>query len=176
MRQPPDVERAAPAETGNGGSLENNRLGGAVNSTSSKFATKCKRCGRAFKRERLEQKYCCARCRNAAVKARVRARSGDKKASRRHLLVPHREAVTFGQKKPTKTKAIFDPLQVNFRLPVIDFLRRGDDLLSLVVQIECWRYPPLYRRAPLRGDDVELEYYPDGLPKLPAFLDRRASR
>ena len=94
---------------------------------------KCKRCGRAFKRERVEQKYCNARCRNAAVKARLRAKSGDLKPHRRHLVLPHREAVTFGQKKPIKTKAFFDPLAVNFQAPVIDFLQRGAELLSLVV-------------------------------------------
>jgi hypothetical protein len=26
----------------------------------------------------------------------------------------------------------------------------------------------------LRGDEVQLEYYPDGYPKLPECLDRRA--
>ena len=133
----------------------------------------CKRCQRPFRRERLEQKYCCVRCRNAAVQARLRARSGDLRPAKRHLLPPHREAVTFGQKKRAKTKAIFDPLAVNFRGPVIDFLQRGDDLRRRVVAAECWNYPPRYRRPPLNGDDVQLEYHDDGYPKLPAFLDRR---
>ena len=137
---------------------------------------KCKRCQRAFKRERVEQKYCSARCRNAAVKARLRARSGDKKPRRRHLLLPHREAVTFGQKKPVRSKAIFDPLPRNFRRSVIDFLQRGAELRRHVVAIERWNYPPLYRRPPLSGDDVQLEYYTDGYPKLPACLDRREVR
>ena len=134
---------------------------------------KCKRCGRAFKRERLAQKYCCARCRNAAVKARLRARSGDNTPGRRRLVLPHREAVTFGQKTPTKTKAIFDPLACNFRRPVIDFLRRGDDLLKLVIRTETRSYPPLYRRPALGGDAYPVEFYADGFPKMPSFLRRR---
>ena len=144
-------------------------LGGAL---SANLKPKCKRCGRAFKRERLAQKYCCARCRNAAVKARLRARSGDNTPGRRRLVLPHREAVTFGQKTSTKTRAIFDPLACDFRRPVIDFLRRGDELLKLVVRIETRSYPPLYRRPPLRGDDYPVEFYADGLPKLPGFLQR----
>ena len=127
---------------------------------------KCKRCQRSFKRDRLGQKYCCARCRNAAVKARLRARSGDLKPSRRHLLLPQRDAVTFGQKKRAKTKAIFDPLTVNFRRPVIDFLQRGDDLLRLFIHAECWNY------SPLSGDDVHIEIDADGHPTMPAFLKR----
>ena len=141
----------------------------------------CKRCKRAFKRERVEQKYCNARCRNAAVKARLRARSGDKKPSKRHLVLPHREAVTNGQKKPVKTKAFFDPLTVNFRRPVVDLLQRGDELRRHVVAIECATYPPICRplayvtdyTAPLSGDDVEFKFHNDGYPALPVFLDRR---
>src|SRR6476659_4983102 len=87
---------------------------------------KCQRCRRAFKRDRVEQKYCSARCRNASVKARLRARSGDLKPRRRHLVVTHREAVTFGQKKPTKSKRNVDLLTVDFRRPVIDFWGRRD--------------------------------------------------
>jgi hypothetical protein len=58
----------------------------------------CKRCGRAFKPARLAQRYCTARCRNAHVKARLRARSGDTQPRKRHLPGVHREAVNFGQK------------------------------------------------------------------------------
>ena len=133
---------------------------------------KCKRCKRPFKPERLAQKYCGARCRNAAVKARLRARSGDLKPHQRHLLLPHPEAVTNGQKTPTKTKAVFNPLAVNFQAPVIDFLRRGAELLDLVVYIETRKYPPRYRRPPLRGDDVIIEMDADGFPIMPAFLRR----
>ena len=32
----------------------------------------------------------------------------------------------------------------------------------------------LWDGPPLQGDDYPLEYYEDGFPKLPAFLDRRA--
>ena len=133
---------------------------------------KCKRCKRHFKPERLEQKYCGARCRNAAVKARLRARSDDLKPHRRHLLPPHREAVTFGQKKPTKAKAFFGPLAVNFQAPVIDFLHRGDELLNLVVYIETRKYPPCYRRPPLNGDDIVIEMDADSVPIMPEFLRR----
>ena len=109
----PNAERAAPGVSGNG-SRKNDHAGGRDTSRDSNnpqnIKPKCKRCGRAFKRERVEQKYCNARCRNAAVKARLRARSGDKRPSKRHLVLPHREAVTYGQKKPIKSKAIFDPL------------------------------------------------------------------
>ena len=133
---------------------------------------KCKRCGRAFKRERVEQKYCNARCRNAAVKARLRARSGDLKPHRRHLLPPHREAVTNGQKTPVKTKAFFDPLAVNFQAPVIDFLQRGAELLRHVIAVECWNYPPIHRRPPLNGDDAVIEIDAGGFPVMPAFLRR----
>jgi hypothetical protein len=133
---------------------------------------KCKRCQRAFKRERVEQKYCGARCRNADVKARLRARSGDLKPHRRHLLLPHREAVTFGQKTPTKSKVIFDPLACNFQRPVIDLLQRGDELLKLVIYIETRRDPPRYRRPPFNGDDAVIEMDADGFPTMPAFLRR----
>ena len=133
---------------------------------------KCKRCQRAFKRERVEQKYCGARCRNAAVKARLRARSGDLKPHRRHLLLPHREAVTNGQKTQVKTKAFFDPLAVNFQAPVIDLLQRGAELLDLVIYIETRKHPPRYRRPPLSGDDITIEMDADGFPVMPEFLRR----
>jgi hypothetical protein len=132
----------------------------------------CKRCKRAFKRERVEQKYCNARCRNAAVKGRLRARSGDKKPSKRHLVLPHQEAVTFGQKKPTRSKAVFDPLAVSFQAPVIDFLQRGAELLSRVIYIETRKHPPRYRRPPLNGDDIVTEMDADGFPVMPGFLRR----
>ena len=102
----------------------------------------------------------------------MRARSGDLKPHRRHLLLPHREAVTNGQKKPTKTKAFFDPLAVNFQAPVIDFLQRGAELLRRVIAVECWNYPPIYRRPPLNGDDAVIEIDADGFPVMPAFLRR----
>ena len=80
--------------------------------------------------------------------------------------------MTFGQKKPIKTKAFFDPLTINFQAPVIDFLQRGAELLSLVVYIETRKYPPSYRRPPLNGDDAVIEIDADGFPVMPAFLRR----
>jgi hypothetical protein len=87
--------------------------------------------------------------------------------------------VTFGQKRSAKTKLIFAPIPRSFRRPVIDFLQRSA-WLRLVIAVECEDYPPFYRqprRSALNGDDEELlgelEYDPDGHPKLPAFLDRR---
>lgn len=140
---------------------------------------KCKRCGRTFKRERVEQKYCNARCRNAAAKARarkkIRAKSGDNRPVKKHLVrlhAPTWHAVNFGQKKPTKTVAFFDPFAVNFQAPVIDFLQRGDDLLRRVIAVECWSYPPIYRRPPRSGDAAVIEMDADGLPVLPVFLRR----
>jgi len=166
--QTPRCERGAAKEK----SVKNG-TGRHSTSQSSTQEKCCKRCRRAFKPERLAQIYCCARCRNAAVKARLRARSGDLKPRRRRLVLPHREAVTFGQKKPIKTKAIFGPLPRHFRCPVIDFLRRSEDLLRLVISVECRNYPPVYRRPALQGDDIIIESYADGYPKLPASLDRR---
>jgi hypothetical protein len=111
------------------------------------------------------------------------------------VALPHREAVTFGQKKPIKTKAIFDPRPRHFRRPVIDFMRRSDDLIRLVSSVECRDYPPVYGLRRLRNGlingifadldellvyqrglaelqgDYPLEYYEDGYPKLPTFLD-----
>ena len=170
-----NAERAAPGVSGNG-SQENSHAGqrdtSRDNNNPENIKPKCKRCGRVFKRERVEQKYCNARCRNAAVKARLRARSGDKKSSKRHLVLPHREAVTFGQKTPTKSKAFFDPLAVNFQAPVIDFLQRGAELLNLVICIETRKHPPRYRRPPLNGDAAVIEMDDDGFPIMPAFLQR----
>ena len=117
---PPNAEKAVPGVSGHGSQKHGHAEGRDTSrdsNNSQNIKPKCKRCGRAFKRERVEQKYCNARCRNAAVKARLRARSGDKKPSKRHLVLPHREAVTFGQKTPTKSKAIFDPLACNFQAP-----------------------------------------------------------
>ena len=176
---PPNAEKAVPGVSGNG-SQENGHAEGRDTSRDSNnpqnIKPKCKRCGRTFKRERVEQKYCNARCRNAAVKARLRARSGDKKPSKRHLVLPHREAVTFGQKTQVKTRAFFDPLAVNFQAPVIDFLQRGDDLLRRVIAAECWNHPPTYRRPPLNGDDADIEMDADGFPIMPAFLRREVPR
>jgi hypothetical protein len=169
--QTPCLEQGAAKETKGDQEYAVTNLSQALNQA------KCKRCHRSFKRERLGQKYCCARCRNAAVQARLRARSGDSKPRRRRLVFPQREAVTFGQKKQAKTKAIFDPLPRNFRRPVIDFLQRGEDLRRLVIAIECWNYPR-YPRPPLvashaavpNGDTVEFDA--GGFPVMPGFLRR----
>ena len=99
-------------------------------------------------------------------------REAVKETHRRHLVLPHREAVTFGQKTPTKSKVIFDPLACNFQRPVIDLLQRGDELLKLVIGIETRRHPPRYRRPPLNGDDAVIEMDADGFPIMPAFLRR----
>ena len=175
----PNAERTAPGVSGNG-SQGNDHAGERDNLRDSNnpqnIKPKCKRCGRVFKRERVEQKYCNARCRNAAVKARLRARSGDKKPSKRHLVLPQREAVTNGQKKPVKTKAFFDPLTVNFRHPVVDLLQRGGELRRHVVAVECAKYPPRYRRPPPNGDDIVIEMDADGFPVMPAFLRREVPR
>ena len=82
--------------------------------------------------------------------------------------------MTNGLKKSAKTKSILDPLTVNFQAPVIDFLRRGDDLLRRVIAAECW-HPPIHRRPPLNGDDAGIEMDADGFPIMP-FLRREVPR
>ena len=75
-------------------------------------------------------------------------------------------------KTANKIKAGFDPLLVNFRRPVIDFLQRGTELRRHVVAVECATYPPVYRRPPLSGDDVIIEMDADDFPVMPEFLRR----
>jgi hypothetical protein len=152
----------------------------------------CKRCGRAFTPVRQAQRYCAAKCRNAAVKARFRARSGDTKPHKGHPLGVHREAVTFGQKSRTKSNAFFAPQKPNFAAPFVDLLDRPSlyadrppaivedvklrwaDLLRRVVRDECANYPPRYRRpAPNADGGATVEMEATGFPVMPEFLRRR---
>jgi hypothetical protein len=188
----PDATRPAVADTTNR-PQKSNRLGGTISKTDKPLKQvdqACKHCGRVFKRERQDQKYCRARCRNAAVKARSRRKSGDTRVVKRRLPLPHREAVTFGQKKAAKTKANFAPQHPNFSRPFIDLLDRPSlyadrspviaedvrlrwtDLLRRVVRDE---YPPRYRRPPPKADDVVIETDATGSLVMPEFLRRRGT-
>ena len=89
---------------------------------------------------------------------------------------PTGKPLRLGKKSLLDQRRFSTPLRRNFRSPVIDFSQRGAALRRIVVAIERWNYPPLDRRPPLSGDDVQLEYYTDGYPKLPACLDRREVR
>ena len=194
---PTFAARPAPGVSGKRAS-KTDRLGGAIDTTtSSKPKIICKRCKRAFPPERLAQKYCSARCKNAAAVARLRARSDYTKPRRRHLVGVRPEGLTFGQKKPIKTGAKIDPLSVNFRRPVTDFRGIGPDLLNLAIAVETLNYPPLrrlpqrlengllngifsneaererYQRELAESQPPEIEIDADGHPILPAVLDRR---
>jgi hypothetical protein len=190
----PDATRPGVADTTNR-PRKSNRLGGTISKTDKPLKQvdqACKHCGRLFKRERQDQKYCRARCRNAAVKARSRRKSGDTKAVKRRLPLPHREAVTFGQKRATKSKANFAPRLPDFRRPVVDLLDRPSlyadrppeiaedvrlrwaDLLRRVVRDECANYPRRYRRPPVKGD-VVIETDATWFPIMSAFLRRRGT-
>src|SRR4029079_11628389 len=105
----------------------------------------CKRCSTVFKPVRLAQVYCCARCRDAAKK--YRKRSGDRTS------------------------------------PPISVARSGDTGLSDSPSAPSNGPTAVWptsdeQRGPtpgaLQGDDVQLGYYEDNYPKLPACLDRRS--
>src|SRR6185437_8458252 len=104
----------------------------------------CKRCSAEFKPIRVAQVYCSRKCRVADAVAR------------------HRSDYT----KPDPT------------IGAEKRLRGVSDSPNALSDGSTVVWPTTYDlRGPtpgaLRGDDIELEYYEDGYPKLPACLDRR---
>ena len=101
-------------------------------------------CGETFRPKRQAQRHCSASCRDLAKKRLKRS----------------------GDKAPNTI-----PVARSGDTPLSDFPTgsgNGPTMVWPERDTQPWPTP-----GALRGDDVQLEYYEDGYPKLPACLDRR---
>ena len=107
---------------------------------------KCRRCGKEFRRKRLDHRYCTKECSNAAVqnrKRRKQARSGDKRSKKspsrpqkRRLVSPYLEAVTYAQKTSTKSYPYASPKVGVHPRPVVDLVGIEPELLAYIIKTE----------------------------------------
>jgi hypothetical protein len=122
----------------------------------------CQACGRPFIATRPWQGYCSNTCAN---RDRQKRRRQAQKCRDSRPAVP----------SPTKCRDTVQATPLRPSAPILHVKNRSSTVAKPSPAEDLPLKPsPLDSKPVLSGDDVELEYYEDGYPKIPACLDRRA--
>jgi hypothetical protein len=113
----------------------------------------CEHCGETVERKRTAQRYCSKPCSVSAAVARHRAKSDGESP---------KEVLTEGDPVGGIDRSAYSAQRPAPAVPVTPSAHGSN--------------PDGSTPGALQGDDYQLDYYPDGFPKLPRCLDRRPSR
>jgi hypothetical protein len=126
---------------------------------------KCDRCRGEYRPKRQAQSYCSRECKRAAAYGRERFAAGTKGRRRRRLEASDKPLAT--PLPGSVRNGVFSSIETVACKPTTGAF----DGPTMVWPERDFHAGPT--PGALQGDDVTLEYYADGYPKLPACLDRR---